>query len=65
MAQVQITEKYRVKDSEGVFSEDIYFGTQGRFITVRRPDSSNYEDLQTCLENMNTRIKNSVLWERF
>lgn len=65
MAQVSITDSYKTKGEDGIFHEKIYFGSQANFIVVRRPGSNNYEDLQSCIENLNTKIKNSVLWERF
>lgn len=65
MAQVSITDSYKTKGEDGKFHEKVYFGSQANFIVVRRPESNNYEDLQSYIENLNTKIKNSVLWERF
>ena len=45
MAEAIITEKYKVKDEDGIFREQVYFGTQGNFVTVKIPGSSNYIDL--------------------
>jgi hypothetical protein len=45
MAEVVVTEKYKVKDEDGVFRKQVYFGTQGNLVTVRIPGSNNYIDL--------------------
>ena len=65
MAEAIITEKYKVKDEDGIFREQVYFGTQGNFVTVKIPGSSNYIDLQSCLEILNAKMSNSISWERF
>lgn len=65
MAEVIITDKYKVKDKDGIFRKQVYFGTQGDFVTVKMPGSSNYIDLQNCLERLNLKIDNSISWERF
>lgn len=65
MAEAIVTKKYKVKDEDGVFRKQVYFGTQGNFVTVKIPGSSNYIDLQSYLEVLNAKMSNSISWERF
>ena len=65
MAEAIVTKKYKVKSEDGFFREQIYFGTQGNFVTVKIPGSSNYIDLQSYLEILNAKMSNSISWERF
>ena len=65
MATVKTTDHYEVKQEDYTFGDDVYFGTQANYVIARRPNSYNYEDLQSILEAFDTRIRNSVVWESF
>jgi hypothetical protein len=66
MARIKVSKHYREKKSDGTFGDRIYFGTYANFVTVRRPGSNdNYEDLQTTLDNFETKVKNTITWKSF
>ena len=66
MPRARVTKYYTQKDENGDFRDKVYFGTYGNFVTVRRPGSTeNYEDLQTCLDNFEQKIRAGVVWNVF
>lgn len=66
MARAKVSKYYTTKNADNTFSERIYFGTYANFVTVRRPNQEeNYEDLQTCLDTLDSKISNSIIWNKF
>lgn len=67
--RTRVSRFYKIKNKDGNFDDYVFFGTYGKYVIVRRPDSSenggNYQNLQTCLDELNKKIKSTITWTNF